>query len=326
MRLAAFAIALLSLSAAVAASNCEAPKDYAEACRIGAFDDCYGSSGFIVAAFMTVSLAIALAYMYSKLRQDAALGVWAHDEAFNLVISVFLFVGLLTFFTGSCSMTAGYSKSYAGNADPFRASQNYLDRLLASSGLDVLRGLTSDSLNNQKTATYYMYYGLTPFYGSGAAGRAGFKAFSAHQEFVIDLYLPILASLNAQKQVLQALQWLGASLLLPFAFVMRLVPPTREFGNVLIALFFGTYIVVPAMYAMSGAAFWEIAGSPVQVSGANSFCSFGLDRLSCSPQQGTVLYKVGSTIPQAVFLPNLVLIVAITCIMAVSKALRAISV
>jgi len=320
------AIALLAMASLAQAGNCDAPKTYQEVCGIGAFDDCYGSSGFIVAAFMVVSLAIALAYMYSKLRQDPSMGVWAHDEAFNLLVSVFLFVGLLLFFSGSCSLAMGYSAGSTGNSDPFRTSQNYMDRLLAGNGLDVLRGLTSDSLENQKTATYYIYYGLTPFFGSGSAGKAGYKAFSAHEEFLIDLYLPMIASLNAQKLILQTLQWVGAAVLLPFAFVMRLVPPTREFGNVLIALFFGTYIVVPTMYAMSGAAFGQIAATPVQVSGANSFCSYGLDRDSCTPFQKTVLYKIGSTIPQAVFLPNLVLIVAITCTMAVSKALRAIAV
>lgn len=317
------AIAILALLGAAHASNCEAPKDYKEACRISAFDDCSNASGFIVVAFMLVALAIALTYMYSKLKEDAAAGVWAKDEAFNLVVTVFLFVGLLVFFTGSCEIAAQFTKDKTGAADPFRASQNYIDRLISGNGLGVLRGLTADSLEDQKKATYYLYTGLTPFYGSGSAGLANYKALSAHKEFLMDLYLPMVASLNAQKYLLEALQWIGASVLLPFAFVMRLVPPTREFGNVLIALFFGTYIVVPSLYAMSGEAFWEIAQNPARMSGANAFYSYGIDGNNAGPIQKYELYKIGSTIPQAVFLPNLVLIVAITCTMAVSKALRA---
>ena len=325
MRYAAFAVALILLlsaaSAWTAAPECANPDTYGKLCGVSAFDSCYDSASFIGMAFMVVSLAIALAYMYSQFRHDPAAGVWAKDEAFNLLISILLFVGLLVFFTGSCDIALAYA-----NANPFTASHDYISQMLASNGRDVLTSLTAKSLDDQKRATQYIYYGITPFYGTGAAGNAGWKAMSAHKEFIMDLYLPIVASLNAQEYVLQALQWLGASLLLPFAFIMRLIPPTREFGNVLIAVFFATYIVVPTMYAMSGAAFEKIVSNPAQVSGVNSFYSYGLDGTTSGVPQNAVLYKIGSTIPQAVFLPNIVLIVGITCAMAVSKALRAIAV
>ena len=82
------------------------------------------------------------------------------------------------------------------------------------------------------------------------------------------------------------------------------------------------------IYAMSGAAFEKIAscGSACRMSSANAFYSYGIDGKVDGNPQDAVLYKIGSTIPQAVFLPTLVLIVAITCIMALSKALKAISV
>jgi hypothetical protein len=155
------------------------------------------------------------------------------------------------------------------------------------------------------------------------------KAYSAHREYLIDLYLPILASLNAQKFVLQGISWMGAYVLLPFAFVLRLVPPTREFGNMLIALFFGLYIVVPTMYAMSGAVFLQnvVKNAPYEVTTLEKFHSFGLDNSivpKADPRE-TILYKIGSTIPQAIFLPNIVIIVAVSSIMALSKALRAIA-
>ena len=329
MKKAALAFAVLLLAATLRAGpGCTAtPTGYIEVCGIGAFDSCYGTSEFIGMVFMLVSLCIALAYMYSQFRHDPQMGVWAKDEAANLAISVLLFAGLIAFFTGSCTIASEYSKNATLNANPFTASQNYIDALLSSNGRDMLYRLTADSLQDQEKGTFYAYYGLTPFYGTGAASKAGWKAFSAHKEFVLDLYLPMIASLNAQKFILQAIQWIGASLLLPFAFVMRLFPPTREFGNVMIAVFFGAYIVVPAMYAMSGAAFEKITScTACRMSSANAFYSYGIDGKVDGNPQDAVLYKIGSTIPQAVFLPNLVLIVAITCIMALSKALKAISV
>ena len=85
------------------------------------------------------------------------------------------------------------------------------------------------------------------------------------------------------------------------------------------------------MYAMSGQVFLsEVMGGSAPYttdSSLEKFYSYGLDNsLTSPPTTETILYRIGSTIPQAVFLPNLVIIVAISCIMALSKALRAIAV
>ena len=319
------ALALLALAVSALWAVDAEPKTYMQICGV----DSYSSEGlsFVAIAFALVSTAIALAYMYSKAREDPAVGTWAKDEAYNLIISLLLFVGVLIFFTASCSVAENYS---AGN--PITASQQYLDTLISSNGLNMLRTLTADSLQNQLDATKYLYTGLTPFWGDGVAMRANRKAHSAHREYLIDLYLPIVASLNAQKYVLQGIAWMGASVLLPFAFVMRLVPPTRDFGNILLALFFGLYIVVPTMYAVSGQVFMQsITNNPTPYTVTptlQKFHSYGLDNSETPPSdpKGTTFYRIGSTIPQAIFLPNIVIVVAISCIMSVSKALRAIAV
>ena len=313
-RVSLFASLLLALAAApISAAG-------TEACSISTLDT-EGSMSFIVAAMALVSAAIALAYMYSKVREDAQAGVCAKDEAGNLLITVFLFVGLVVFFQGSCDI----AKSYAHGKAPLDAAVAYLDRLIQANGLNVLRQLTYGSVNNQFTATQYWYIGATPFYGHGAATYANARALSTQKEFVIDLYIPLLASLNAQKYLLLAINWIGLSLVLPFAFVMRLLQPTREFGNLLVALFFTIYIVVPTLYAMSGEVFEKIVARPSCVDcSVHNFYVFALDEgdgtdggaNSAATWQNSVMYRLGSTIPQAVFLPNLVLVVSITCIMS----------
>jgi len=325
----AFALLALAVAAAWAVEPDPEPKTYIQICGVNSFTDAGGglALSFIAIAFAIVSLAIGLAYMYSKFREDPNMGVWAKDEAFNLIISLVLFVGVLVFFTGSCEIAQGYARG----ASPIEASQQYLDSLIQANGLNLLRTLTMDSLTNQLDATKYVYMGLSPFWGDGAGIRANRKAHSAQREYLIDLYLPIVASLTAQKYILSGIAWMGAYVLLPFAFVMRLVPPTREFGNMLIALFFGLYIVVPTMYAMSGNVFVDNIRTNVPYSAdptLEKFHSYGLDNSetpSADPRN-TILYRIGSTIPQAIFLPNLVIIVAVSCIMALSKALRAIAV
>lgn len=313
-----------------AAAHTASAAPLAEACSISTLDT-EGSMSFIVMAMALVSTAIALAYMYSKLREDPNMGVWAKDEAGNLLVTVFLFIGLVVVFQGSCDI----AKSFSHGKAPLDAANSYLDRLIQSNGLNVLRQLTYGSVNNQFTATQYWYIGATPFFGHGAATFANARALSSQKEFVIDLYIPLLASLNAQKYLMQGINWIGLSLVLPFAFVMRLLPPTREFGNLLVALFFTIYIVVPLLYAMSGEAFEKIVATPKCVDcSVHNFYTFALDEgdgtdggaASGATWQNSALYRIGSTIPQAVFLPNLVLVVSITCIMSLSKALKSIAV
>ena len=324
MRMLPVIIAALALLASLAAAD----SAYSDVCSISSFDNGSGAMQFIAEAFMIVSLAIALAYMYSHLRGDEAAGVWAKDEAYNLVISVILFAGLLAFFQASCSV----AQSYAG-LNPFDSAVNYLDWLMNTNGMSVLRALTYNSLGDQLRATQSWYFGMVPFSGAGAAEYANYRAYSAHKEFLIDLYIPMLASLNAQKQLLLAAEWVGVSLMLPFAFVMRLIPPTRDFGNTLIALFFAIYVVVPLLYSMSGQAFRQIVTNP-SCGNVHNFYSYGIDggngedggANSGATCGNATLFRIGSTIPQAVFLPNLVLIVSVTCVMSISKALRAIAV
>ena len=158
---------ILPILAALALLAGTAAAAYTDVCSIGSFDQGSGAIQFIAEAFMLVSLAIALAYMYSKVREDAAAGVWAKDEAYNLVISVLLFAGLLAFFQVSCSV----AQSYAG-LNPFDSAVNYLDWVMNSNGMSVLRTLTYNSLGDQLRGTQYWYFGMAPFSGAGAAEYA----------------------------------------------------------------------------------------------------------------------------------------------------------
>ena len=327
---AAFAFALLALAIPAVWAD-SPPPSYMDTCGVSSFTQSQTAGGdalsFITLTFAIVAFAIALAYMYSKVREDPATGVWAKDEAYNLIISVMLFAGILVFFTASCTVAQGFS-----GGSPITSSQRYLDVLIQSNGLNIINTLSSDSLTNQLDATKYLYLGLTPFFGDGVAMKANRKAWSASREYLIDLYMPIIASLTAQKFVLQGIAWMGASVLLPFAFVLRLLPPTRDFGNMLIALFFGLYIVVPTMYAMSAGVYATgVRAMAYTVDPAlqpYEFQSYGLDNTQDIPAdiKTTTFYRISSTIPQAIFIPNLVIIVAVTCTMALSKALRAIAV
>ncbi|MEM4633952.1 MAG: hypothetical protein QW275_02235, partial [Candidatus Anstonellaceae archaeon] len=96
----------------------------AEACSVSTLDT-EGAMSFIVVAMALVSTAIALVYMYSKLKEDSNASVWAKDEAGNLIITVLMFVGLVVFFQTSCEL----SKAFTKGKPPIDAAISYLDRL-----------------------------------------------------------------------------------------------------------------------------------------------------------------------------------------------------
>ena len=294
-----------------------------------------GGSDFIAIALALVSVAIAAAYMYGKAMEAPEAEVWARDEAANLVITVLLFAGLAAFFTGACNLAVAYTGD-----SPFAATYNYLDRLAYNQALPGIKHLIDLSLHNQEGATKYLYVGFVPYTGHGIAPDASKRALSANEEFTIDLFLPMIASLEAQRQILQALQIFSSSMLLPFAFILRLIAPTREMGNMMIALFFGIYIVAPTMYALSSAAFDKVMANPMSHMTTCTVARPPLPPLSVpcpiydfkdwslGPEtgSGSWLFRIGAAMPQAVFLPNLVIIVVTTCAMSMTKALRAIQV
>lgn len=284
-----------------------------------------GGNEFLGVTFMLVSLAIAGAYMYGKGMHSPEAEVWAKDEAGNLLISVLLFAGLVVVFAGACRI----AESYAGGS-PFAASYQYLDRLVYNTALPSVKGLVLASLQEQKEATRYLYVGFIPFQGYGIASDANKRALSANKEFMIDMLLPMVASLSAQRQLLQIIEIFASSMLLPFAFILRITPPLRQTGNMLIALFFGIYILAPTMYAMGGAAFERVVANPA-THGVYDFSdwSFGVRDFTGFPPrpvplQQKWLFRIGSLMPQAVLLPNLVIVVVVTCTMSLAKGLRAI--
>ena len=98
-------LALLLLATSVAYGTPPAYTGTNSTCSVESFGAVGGGQAvsFIAISFALVSFCIALVYMYSKFHEDPAMGVWAKDEAFNLIISVLLFVGLLIFCNNKCS-------------------------------------------------------------------------------------------------------------------------------------------------------------------------------------------------------------------------------
>lgn len=290
---------------------------------------------WIGAAFLLSCAIIALAYMLSHASENEQLSVWAKEEAFNLGISVLVLVGFIALTIGSCTLLSGYSRQQevAGvhaDANPFATSYRYLDAL-SKRGIREVESQTRESLQKQLEATKFIYFGWPALVSKGVSTHASLRALSSHKEMLIDLTLPIVVSIEAQKGAIQLIELVGMAVIVPFAVIMRLVPFTRNAGNFMLAIAFALFVVVPAAYVLSAAA-WKGVESPKDAQGnavnplADGSFTFR-DRaigLSCSElEYDCKLYRVASILPQGIFMPNLVIVLVVTCVMGFSRALSA---
>jgi hypothetical protein len=155
------------------------------------------------------------------------------------------------------------------------------------------------------------------------------KAFAAQYETMsMSFAMPALISLNLQvlflTMNLQLIQFL-----IPAALILRVLPGTRMFGNMLIALCIVLYVIVPFLYALNGAMddlvfrdyyFCQKYAGAVYDQYLDSDVAAPLT--SCDSQTG--YFALARLMPHAFFLPNLVLAIAITFLSGLAKALKVI--
>jgi len=268
-----------------------------------------------IAAAMVVLL-IALAHMFGQGMHDEKLIVWSKDELANLVISIVLAASIAGAFAVSC----GVGKETVGD-DPFRISYNYLDDLSNRAGLATLTRLTKGSLQNQLRATDFIYIGGIPFYGGwGRAYNANYKSISSQKEIAMDILLPSLISLKLQKLALQAIESF-ALVLLALSIFLRVLPFTRDVGNLCIALCFSIYIVFPLTFALNALALHDDPTLGVPATYSYDYALDGGDQ-SCAANGSCTLMSIGLLLPQAIFFPNLSLVIVIATTGAIWKLLR----
>jgi hypothetical protein len=270
-------------------------------------DPFLGALPLIFTAFSLTVFMIAIAYMLSKAFQNVAYEVWAKDELAHLGLSCALIFCVFGAFQIGNSIAQSYATGLGANT--FEVAYNYLDKLVVTDGLDIVRGLTYGSLNDQFAATSYLFIGWPIIGGGGVSPHANKKTWSQQKELLIDIFMPAIISLRVQKMLLNMIEIFGVSVLLPIALVLRVFPFTRDIGNFLIALSFGLFIVLPLTYVLNAKASNEIdtGGGTVIVDKV-----IGSDALS----------SIGKIIPQAVLLPNISIVIVVTFVQALGKAMR----
>ena len=316
----ALLLALCSASAAAYVGDGEGDACFAD------FADNDATVWIGMAFMLTVGL-VALAHMFGNASDNEQMKVWAKDEVFSLGVAAVVVVAVVAFTIGSCEVLSAITNDAAimgeyATSSPFISSYRYLDDL-STSGIGSVETLVKQSLQKQLDATAFLYIGVPTLKSTGVPLRESRKALSAHQEMVMDIMLPLVVSLHAQKYALQLIEIVGMSVLLPFAVIMRIVPFTRNAGNFMLAGVFCLYVFVPATYALGGAAWNNMDPEGVLVSYPQVFSFQDRALGEACTLENCQLYKISSMIPQAIFMPNLALVIFMSGTMALSRALAA---
>ncbi|MFH0927661.1 MAG: hypothetical protein V1822_03715, partial [Candidatus Micrarchaeota archaeon] len=136
---------------------------------------------------------------------------------------------------------------------------------------------------------------------------------------LIDLYIPLAMMIELQKLFLNVALPGVVAIILPTALLLRLIFATRDIGNILIALAFSIYFVLPLLYIVSFSATDSVVQ---QLGGANTQNPFEKFDIAKDGIVGDWLIKIGYVAVMAILLPNIAMIGIVTMTMALSKGLK----
>jgi len=285
------------------------------------------AGAYISAAIALMMMVIALAYAVGNIWANANLLVLAKDELYHLFFSIMLLFGVSGVFWLSCasfgtfmdfSLTQlGASKCYSGSEPPQAVAYCYVNRMEATARGFVTNSI-KQSINNEMGSTLVVSFS-NPITGGVYLPFTAYKrTFSNQFDMIANQFaMPALVSISMQKVLVgfanDVVRWL-----LPIAIFLRILPPMRQMGNMLVGVCIALFIVIPVFYALNGAMDEVVFKDCTQYSGLIS------DQVMGDCGSSTSFWLAARTIPQAFFLPNLTLAMVVTFLGGVNKALKVI--
>ncbi len=341
MRVIIVLLALALLPIAASALNATTVSVGSLSCISNATDLVLGAEGPNIAAVIIFTIVlIAAAYAIGNVFTNANYTVFAKDELYHLGFSIVILAGISAVILSSCGIidlfftsvfpqlgtypsncyTAGKSMTDTAacyldktKSDATRLSQsyikNYVDKLMDS------------------TFAWSIQFPLLNAYTSTAGS---YKRIQSNQyDIIVNSFLiPALMSISMQKIMIDFVSENVVQWILPAAFVLRIFIPTRQMGNMLIALVLGLYVVVPFMYVFNFSMYDLVNTQQDCQSVASSVCDFVVDS-GCGAAVQTCtnpdsFWNVARLIPIAFFLPNLTIALLVTFLSSMHRALRVI--
>ena len=280
---------------------------------IAEFDNPLLITALIIAAIVSI------VYMAGEMLEKPEAIAWAKNEAITLGWSVLLIIGVFGAFFLSCNIT----REAAGlplDANPAQVAASYLDSLANSYGLPIATALVQDSIKDQFNSMPFAYWGFPwdPGGGGGVAFLANQRAWSAHREILASAYIPIMMSIKVQRMALDVLMLGVVGMLLPAALLLRMFFFSRDVGNFLIALAFSVYFFVPLTYVLSQ----QATNNVIDAIGGTAQNPLAKLSVGYDTVVDDVYLRIGFLSTQAILIPNLMLVILVTSVMAINKGLK----
>lgn len=291
--------------------------------------------------FFTI-LVITIAFVFSRITNNAALTIFYKDEFFHLVMSAIFLVSIGGIMFTSCTLTTGFldfgltqagaTKCYNGTQSAQQVAYCAISSV-ESRANTMLREAIKASIAAEMDSTLSLTL-YNPLTGGITMPIGAYRRTEGVQlDMVAMTYvMPAVISLGVQKLLV------GFSIdlikyILPIAFIFRILPVTRKIGNLFIAIAIVLYTVVPVMYAMN-ASMDELIVSTGCSGNTVSFESSDPANPPISLDMGDEVmggcnstynfWSVAALLPHAFFFPNLTLAIAITCLSGIDRALNVI--
>ncbi|VVB65460.1 Uncharacterised protein [Candidatus Gugararchaeum adminiculabundum] len=275
-------------------------------------------------ALMLMLLLVSIAYMLSQAfkRQDWEL--WARMELVQVGVSFLIVIFIGGFAYSMCSASV-----FLAGGDPFEISEQYISNINWHYLFPAHYQLQVLSFQSSALSTLYTKFG-TGNWNFQFPVFPGVGGISQVSTTLMVMLSPISLSMVSQLVLLQFIQTIALQAILPVGLILRIFPVTRDAGSFLIASAIAFYIIFPWTYVVNAKAFESIWGNdPIakmteSVNAHFSMANFmpGFFTGFMNPERFMLLYAtLARTIPQALFLPALSMVITVTFIKAFTKVM-----
>ena len=297
-------------------------------CISNATDWIFQEQGILIGTvIMLTVLAIIISYIIGIFSRDVKFTIFAKDELYHLGFSVVLLVGFSTILLFSCNVVEMFysttledlgptSPCYDSHLSMGDVTLCYMNSM-SSKATMMSESYIDKYIGKLMGSTWSFSMSLPLLHSYTVTAKAYKRVESAQYDTVMNMFLfPVVVSLSIQELMLTFVVVEFVKWLLPIAFVLRFFIPTRQMGNLLIALAVALHIVLPFVYVFNFAMYDVLYQDCEQ--------DLVYDDVFGGCGNPNSFWEVATLVPQAFFLPNLTIALVVTFMVSINKALRVI--
>ncbi len=257
------------------------------------------------------ALLIAVVYIIGSAFHFPNYIVLAKDELSHLILTLFIVLLMQGIFVGSCGIFSSYLSAYAGVENPIEYSKTFFSKM-QNELQNIIKTLYSDYFDYRIQSSVFM--GRYDIGGSGVMLYTNYwmDVVASQIETIINLLSILLLSAKMQAIMFELAVDVIVPWSIPFAVIARLIPQAREAGNILLAIVFSFYILLPFSYSIFAASYDKISIPCSSKIAADPF--FG----GCEANGFIAFAKF---FPYTILFPNIALAIVISSIDAIRRTL-----